>query len=543
MTLSSRVRWRYVLGAGLLLLIAGGGFYLGTEPRTRSLALSSFRLALGTSALSLPLGASLAIFLVRTDLPGRRLACLVLAGMLLVPLFVQATAWDAGFGRLGWYTVGASLNRPPLHSWLGAVWIHGVAASPWVTLIVGTSLRLIDPELEDQALLDATPLSVLLKITLPRTANAIALAACWIVVTTSGDMTVTDLLGVRTYAEEIYTGFALGSSLGEASLGLGPVAALLACLLGLVLLVTFWVPSPGNWVVLRPARVFLLGRWRWVVGLPAWGVLCVVAGIPLANLCYKAGAIGPGSSADAARDWSVVQFLQVVIETPVKFSSDFVWTVAISGSATLICFLVALPLAWFGRRGGWRSVPALLVAAVTMVIPGPLIGLWSIWCVEWINLQPLFWLYDKTILLPVLCLAVRCVPICLLLTWIHVQAVAQVLIDQAVLEGASRWRIFWHLLVWPSRAGFGVAALVTFAMGMGDLATTILVLPPGVTTVAFRVFDLVHYGVRYELAGLGLTSGLLFFFVGVVVWQLGLWRRVHGSLDATGSIGEQRETT
>ena len=541
MTLSSRVSWRYVLGAGLLLMIAGGAFYLGTEPRTRWLALSSFRIAFGTSALSLPLGVSLAVLVVRTDLPGRRLASLVLAGMLLVPLFVQATAWDAGFGRLGWYTVGASLDRPPLHSWLGAVWIHGVAAIPWVTLIVGAALRLIDPELEDQALLDARPLSVFLKITLPRTANAIALAGCWIVVTTSGDMTVTDLLGVRTYAEEIYTGFALGSTLGEASLGFGPVAALLAALLGLVLLVTFWVPSPGNWVVLRPARVFLLGRWRWVVGLPAWGVLGAVAGIPLANLCYKAGAIGPGSSAAASRDWSVVQFLQVVVETPAKFASDFLWTGAISGSATLICFLVALPLAWFGRCGGWRSVPALLVAAVTMVIPGPLIGLWAIWCVEWINLRPLFWLYDKTILLPVLCLAVRCVPVCLLLTWIHVQAVAQVLIDQAVLEGASRWRIFWHLLVWPRRAGLGVAALVTFAVGMGDLATTILVLPPGVTTVAFRVFDLVHYGVRYELAGLGLTSGLLFFFVGVAVWQLALWRRVRGSLDATASIGEHRE--
>lgn len=541
MTLSSRVNWRYCLGAGLLLMIAGGGFYLGTEPRTRWLALSSFRLALGTSALSLPLGALLAIFLVRTDLPGRRLACLVLAGMLLVPLFVQATAWDAGFGRLGWYTVGAGLNRPPLHSWLGAVWIHGVAAIPWVTLIVGTGLRLIDPDLEDQALLDATPRAVLLKITVPRTANAIAVAGCWILVTTSGEMTVTDLLGVRTYAEEIYTGFALGSSLGEASLGFGPVASLLVCLLGFVLLVTFWLPAPGNWVVLRPARVFQLGYWRWVAGLPVWGVLCVVAGIPFVNLCYKAGAIGPGSSVDAVRDWSVVQCIRVVLQTPAKFSSDFFWTFAISGSATLICFSIALPLAWFGRRGGWRCVPALLVAAVTMVIPGPLIGLWSIWCVEQINLQPLFWLYDKTILAPVICLAVRCVPMCLLLTWIHVQAVAQVLIDQAVLEGASRGRIFWHLLIWPSRAGLGVAALVTFAMGMGDLATTILVLPPGVSTVAFRVFDLVHYGVRYELAGLGLTSGLCFVCLGAVVWQLTLWRRMRISHVGTDRIGEHRE--
>ena len=540
MTLSSRAGMRYCFGAGILLMIAGCGFYMGTDPRTRWLAFSSLRLALGAAALSLPLGVLLAVFLVRTDLPGRRLACLVLSGMLLVPLFVQATAWDAGFGRLGWYTVSAGLDRPPLHSWMGALWIHGVAAIPWVTLIVGTGLRLIDPELEDQALLDANPLAVFLKITLPGTASAIAVAGCWVLVTTTGEMTVTDLLGVRTYAEEIYTGFALGSTLSEASLDAGPLAALVMCLLGLVFLVTFWLPSPGNWVVLRPVRVFSLGRWRWASALHIWGIVCVVAGIPLANLCYKAGAIGPSPSGEASRDWSIVQFVWVVVQTPLKFSSDFGWTVAISGTATVVCLLVALPLAWFARRGGWRSVPALLTVAVAMVIPGPLIGLWAIWCVEFIDVQPLFWLYDKTILAPVLCLVVRCVPLCLLLTWIHVQAVARVLIDQAVLEGAGRWRIVWHLLVLPNREGIGVAALVTFAIGMGDLATTILVLPPGVTTVAFRVFDLVHYGVRYELAGLGLTSGLLFVVVGVVAWQLTLWQRMRRSRGTSGGSRDER---
>ena len=77
-------------------------------------------------------------------------------------------------------------------------------------------------------------------------------------------------------------------------------------------------------------------------------------------------------------------------------------------------------------------------------------------------------------------------------------------------------------------------------MGMGDLATTILVLPPGVSTVAFRVFALVHYGVRYELAGLGLTSGLCFVCLGAVIWQLALWRRIRIGHVGTDRMGEHR---
>ncbi|MAV37667.1 MAG: hypothetical protein CMJ59_19670 [Planctomycetaceae bacterium] len=542
MMLSSRAMLRCYLGAGLLLMIAGWWFWAGSDPRTRWLAFNSLRLALGTAALSLPLGILLALFVERTDLPGRQAARLLLVAMLLVPLFLQAAAWDAGFGRLGWYTISADLDRPPLHSWLGAIWIHGMAAIPWVTLIVGIGLRLVEAELEDQALLDGAPLAVCLKLTLPRTASAVAVAGCWILVTTTGEMTVTDLLGVRTYAEEIYTGFALGGTLAEASRAVGPAVALVACLLALTLLAVVGLPSPDSWVSPRAVRVFSLVRWRWPAGLAIWSLLLVVIGLPIANLCYKAGATTSWTQGSAAHHWSVVRLIGVIVQTPVKYSRDFGWTLAISGAATVGCLLLAMPLAWFARRGGWRSLPGLLVAAAAMVVPGPLIGMWTIWCVDRIEVPLVFWLYDQTILAPVVCLVVRCLPVALLLTWIHVQAIPTCLIDQAILEGTNRWQMFWHLVVWPNREGFGVATSVTFAIGMGDLASTILVLPPGMTTVAFRVFDLVHYGVRYELAGLGLTSGLLFVTTGLVarklmVWQRLRWRRDETYGPSTGRLG------
>ena len=50
-----------------------------------------------------------------------------------------------------------SRAAPPLVCWRGAIWIHTMVAIPWVTLIVAAGLRRVDPELEEAALLDASP--------------------------------------------------------------------------------------------------------------------------------------------------------------------------------------------------------------------------------------------------------------------------------------------------------------------------------------------------------------------------------------------------
>ena len=78
-----------------------------------------------------------------------------------------------------------------------------MAAIPWVVLIIGLGIRLIEPELEEAALLETSAWNVLLRVTLARSLPALVVAALWILVTTAGEITVTDLYQVRTYAEEV----------------------------------------------------------------------------------------------------------------------------------------------------------------------------------------------------------------------------------------------------------------------------------------------------------------------------------------------------
>ena len=133
-----------------------------TGDESRLLAANSLYLAVCTGAVALPWGTVLAALLARTDLPGRRPAMILIGSMLFIPLYLQVAGWLAGFGMGGWYTwlSGTAASEPLLYGWRGAIWIHALAALPWVTLIVGMGLVTIPPEWEESALLDGTPWQV-----------------------------------------------------------------------------------------------------------------------------------------------------------------------------------------------------------------------------------------------------------------------------------------------------------------------------------------------------------------------------------------------
>ena len=103
------------------------------------------------------------------------------------------------------------------------MWIHGLWAVPWVTLIVAAALRWSEPELEEAALLDATSVQVFLHVTLRRAWPGIVAASVWVLLVATSEIVVTDLYQVRTLAEELYTGFALDDDMAT-TLGLRTAA-------------------------------------------------------------------------------------------------------------------------------------------------------------------------------------------------------------------------------------------------------------------------------------------------------------------------------
>jgi ABC-type Fe3+ transport system permease subunit len=125
-------------------------------------------------------------------------------------------------------------------------------------------------------------------------------------------------------------------------------------------------------------------------------------------------------------------------------------------------------------------------------------------------------LYDRTIAAPVLAQFIKALPLATLVMWQAVSSVPQELLDSAAVDGAGRCDVLWRVALPLVRRSIGVAWLVALAVAIGDLAASILLLPPGVNTLANHVFGLIHYGVDDQVAGITLAMIGAFAVLGFV---------------------------
>lgn len=502
--------------------------------RALVLVRNTLLLACGACGVAIPIGAALAFLLLRTDAPGRRFACGLAGTMLLVPLYLQAAGWDAGFGRQGWLPVAS--GAPGLEGWAAAIWVHGVAATPWVILIVGVGIRLVEPELEEAALLETTPWNAFLRVTLSRSFPWLAVAAAWILVTTAGEITVTDLYQVRTYAEEVYTHVPLRNDSSDAAgtwlLGAPRGVLLVGALIVCSLAATARVAPAELATTERDREVFRLGPYRPLALVGLAGAGAVIVGVPLANLVYQAGLVVRPAGDQWLRGWSGGKLLWLVGTTPGRYAEEWMWSLAIGGASATAAVGLGAVLAWPARRGGLKALPALAIAAVGLALPGPTIGLQLIGLLNRESSDLLLWLYDRTILAPLLAQLVRSLPIAILVCWHALRSVPEELLDAAALEGAGGAVCFWRVVIPQRAASLAAAWLAALAISVGDLSASILVLPPGVTTIPVRVFGLLHSGVDDQVAGIGLTLAIA--FAALAELAIALWRRGGGAVRQAG---------
>lgn len=492
------------------------------DARSWSLLFNTFCLVAGSGALALPVGLLLAWLLGRTDIPGRVALCGALVVVLFWPLYVHAAAWQAGFGLQGWYTL-ASEGLVLLEGWGAAAWIHALAAVPWIVLIVALGLRTLDPAWEEQALLDGTQWQVFRGVTIRLACPVVAGALIWTSVLAAGEMTVTDLFMIRTYAEELYTSIAVGMEPGELPLRAAPGILLTALLLAAGAWLSRRLAPPERVPETRQTLVFRLGPWRWPAFALALVLLTLIVGIPVGNLAYKAGVVVEQAEAGRIRSFSLLKCLGIVLGSPWRYAREFAWSLVVGSIAATLAVTTAAVMAWSARKH--RSGKTLLAAtiAVGLATPGPVVGVAVIWLMNRPEAPWLLHLYDYTVAAPVLASTVRCFPVCALVLWYAIGWLPEAWLDAARLEGAGPVRLFFSIGLaerWPAVV---LAWLLGLIVAIGDLAATILVVPPGVTTLSIRIFGLLHYGVEDQVAGICLAMMLV--VAGLLAAGFWLFRR------------------
>lgn len=440
--------------------------------------------AAGASLLpAVPLG----YLLFRTDMPLRRF---LTAGLLLAacfPLFVSASA---------------VLSLIEFRTWQGSALaagvVHGWAALPLSTLILGQGYRLVDRDQTEAALLDARPRRVWWHVDWPAVRWSIFAVLVMVLWISSTDITVTDLVSVRTFAEETYTSFHLGGDVAGQSLAAVPYFVAFGALL---------------YAASRTARTAGLDLSELEQVIPttislrtAGKVVCL-----LATLTVLGAATVPPLFSLAGAVGGVAEF--------VRFSRglapEFVTSLCLAGGCAIAVLMLVMavgpsavrPASWFGGRSLRWSALALLV------LPTPLLATAMI---ELVNRRGMLGCVYDSSAFPLMGQVVRWMPLGLLVAAPGFLRVTRGLTDAARLDGCCRARMH-RFIHWPLSAKFlALSAVVTTVFTLGEVTASVMLSPPGFLPLSVRFFTLAHYGLRGEAAAVC----LLMMIVLVIPWSV-----------------------
>lgn len=448
------------------------------DARQRALLYNTTVVGLSTATLATLIGVPLGIALARIDLPWKRTVRVLLAAPMLLPPYIAALAWVS----LG---AGSALLSPWTYSMPGAVVVMALVFYPLSMLATEVAMRRMEPHLEEAALIVMPPGRVLQRITLRLAAPSIVAAALLIFVLAISEFGVPGLLRVRVFTTEVFTAFAALYDFDRATLLALPllllsmvVAAIAAAVGGERLVAT----SRG----LATGEGSLLHSWTSAGATAAAVTVTVSLLIPLALLSREAAGV---------RSWSAV-----IDGSGAAIGNSLVFATVGATLTTVVGLLLGYARARAGRRVGFL---ADLTFVVLFSVPSTIVGVGLISL--WNRPGPLGALYGTDAML-VLGYLARLLPVAAIGMAAAVRQVPASHEEAAATTGAGWARTMLHIVV-PQVARALIAVwVVVFVLAFGELGASILVAPPGESTLPIRIYTLIANAPPAQVAALALVQ-------------------------------------
>ena len=480
---------------GSVVLGKSGVYYdfiqLCLSHRTGQLIFNSISIGMGAMVLGLLLGVPTGFLISRTDIYMRSTAKYLVFLPILIPEYIAAMAWSSMLGNsskvnsfvTGPFGLGEGL--PSISGHWGVVWVLGLAYFPFVCLMIMTGLSTIDKKLEEQALLMAHPWEVIRRVTVPLIAPFMIAGALFAFIFSIANYGVPSLLRVNTYPLEIFTQFSVFYNSDLATLGCLPLLLVTLCLM----LVCYFVMKDKFYMSFEgtspPAMIIQLRKLRFLFSLFVWIVIFVSGILPLGVLMKTAGSF---------------ESYRAVFKTSAQSIST---SLGLSALSATVCVTLGFYLGYILERDRSRGrrvldIASLLPLAVPPMVLG--IGLIELWN------RPVTTFIYSGFLIVVFGLVARFVPFAVRILASCFKQLNPNMEEAAVLNGAGFFRIVAQILVPLTRQGILISWAICFIFCMGELGTTLLIVPAGYETLGNKIYTLLHYGVGKLTAALSVVQ-------------------------------------
>jgi iron(III) transport system permease protein len=444
------------------------------DSRQRGLLANTVALGLGTLAITTGIGVPLGIALGRCDVRRVVWTRVVLVLPLVLPTYVLALVWVlvaplvAGFRAYG--LIAAAL-------------VLGFSYYPVVMLATEASLRQLSSRLEDAARLVASPPRVWVGVLLPLMLPTLSASGLIVFVLAISDFAVPALLRARVHTTEVFTAFAALYDFRRATL------------MALPLVVVATIASIAS---LELWRRPVVGRAEHAPSALTWSnatqriALRILAGIAVAFLGLPTGALvihavsGRTSLAEALSGGAI--------------ANSFLWSFI--GSFLIVSAGAVLGYARVRASSHLAYVADALLVTV-FAVPATVLGIGviSVWN------RP-GWAGDiyRSDAIVIIAYLGRFLPLATLLCAAFLRQVPRGVEEAAFVSGAS-WLSSLRHVVFPMAAKSLFASwLIIFILIFGEVAITILVAPPGESTIPVRAYTLIANAPSVDVARLALLQ-------------------------------------
>lgn len=489
----------------LLLLLRGVWDLLKTGPeaflifnpqRESILFLKTIAYASSVAAAVTVAGICAAVFVCSVGKNLYRRAAWVLFVSLPVPACVHAMAW------LRWSKIinDLGLMRFESRGWVMSWIVQSMTFLPIAVLIIGGGVLSINKEQILAAQLLGDDKRFLTRLLLKYLKPQILATAAIVFMLTANDYAIPSIFSVSVYALEIFVEYSSSLSLVRMILKSLPLmilqTVLLVSLLNLISTV-FISGRKGEFELVA----FKFPRSIDLVSAFAAVLVMVQVAVPVSmmtldqNMWLELGATWLSSSADLGTSL-LISIIGAAIGCPViYFAADWLSTTRFQKTGL---FLVLLPAA----------LPATIIGTA-------LINL--------LNSPAMNAIYNS-ILMPVFAVMARFMPFGVIVTTAWFKRIDQDLVHAAAILERRAWRNHLLVLLPMISTGLFVGAAMIFLFGFGELGATVVVLPPGLSTMTVRLYNYLHYGATE------MVLGLSFMIMAVIVVLAGLsklltWRK------------------
>jgi iron(III) transport system permease protein len=400
-----------------------------------------------------------------------------------IPPFVQALVW----------IMLAQMFGLSVHGFFATVLVLAGSFWPIAALLTWIGLRQSAVNGIEAARMGESRLRAFTRIELGLIRPHLVTAFLVIALFSFSDYGVPSLFRINTYPVYVFSQFAAFYDLHSGVMASWPYLLL---------------PLVASWIWYRKAGVrFIQSRgfgfrscprvfspvFRSIWVLTYWAAILVTLGLPLTVLAIKAGHF--------QTYWTAWQTAKGQIGMSAMIAA---------ASATLMA-LMAFPLA-LGIQGRFAKGSQLLNLAsiLPIALPGTLFGMGEIYL--W-NRTQTHWIYGSATVVIFLYIA-RFLPFALRPQVVGLAQIEEGLLDASRLSERSSFNTTWRIILPLLSASIMAGWALAFMLSLQELTGTLLVVPPGMETLAVRIYTLYHYGAGQLVAALALflvaLSGLMF---------------------------------